>query len=105
MDLIIFFEKYFFGVFCGGRTPDMRCRLRADLSSGLKFGPKSRFFRFLRGIGGQGGGKNSKIVNSFGDLMDISLKPVCTNFGEIPTNYQPSNLLGANFVDFETGLC
>ena len=58
------------------------------------------FWGFLRGIGSQGGGKNSKIVNSFGDRMDISLKPVRTNFGAIPTSYQLSNLSGATFVDF-----
>ena len=60
------------------------------------------FFRFLRRIGSQGGGKNSKIINPIGDSMDISLKPMCTNFGEIPTNCQVSNLSGANFVDFVT---
>ena len=58
------------------------------------------FPRFLRRIGSQGGGKNSKIVNSFGDRMDISLKLVRTKFGAIPTNYQLSNLPGATFVDF-----
>ena len=63
------------------------------------------FWGFLRGIGSQGGGKNSKIINSFGESMDISLKPVCTNFGAIPTNNQLPSLYRANFVDFFTGPC